>query len=303
MSATLRAVLFGHPVHHSRSPELFAALAAAGGPVIDFQLRDVPPGGLGQAIASLRGGEWDAAGVTIPYKEDVAALLDGIEGPALAAGSINAIVRRGDRLIGTNTDGPGFLRAADRHLPGAIRPGAPVVILGAGGAARGVSAALRARGAQVTVVTRDPARRTKLRAGLADALIAWSDPDLVPTVRAAELIIQATPLGMSPHDDGIPPLPEEAIRPGHRVVDLIYTPWRTRFLALARRRGALALNGWPMLVHQAAVAVDFWLGEGSGGGLAAAVADIEARDPLGADTGARARGGATWDHRSAACSG
>ncbi|MFT5679379.1 MAG: shikimate dehydrogenase [Myxococcota bacterium] len=301
MTTSIRAVLFGHPVHHSRSPELFAALSAAGGPVIDFQLEDVPPGQLAEAIARLRGGEWDAAGVTIPYKEDIAALIDGVEGVAAQAGSINAIVRRGDQLIGTNTDGPGFLRAAELHLPGVALSGVSVVILGAGGAARGVAASLRARGAKVTMVTRDPVRRAAVLDGLADRLIAWSDPCLITTVREAALVIQATPVGMSPHVEDLPPLPESAIRPEHRVIDLIYTPWQTRFLAMARRRGAVALNGWPMLVHQAAVAVDFWVGSGAGAGLAAAVGRIEARDPLGSDRSSR--GGATWDQRSATCSG
>lgn len=301
MTRSIRAVLFGHPVKHSRSPELFAALAAAGGPVIDFRLEDVPPGQLAAALGRLRRGDWHAAGVTIPYKEDVAALVDGVEGVAAQAGSINAVVRRGDRLIGTNTDGPGFVRAAEVHMPGIDFAGMPVVILGAGGAARGVSASLRGRGAEVTMITRSPQRRRAMLGTLADALVSWSDPRLIATVRAAEMVIQATPVGMSPSISEMPPLPSEAIRPGHLAVDLIYTPWQTRFLAMARQQGAIGLNGWPMLVHQAAVAVDFWLGAGSGAGLEAAVRRIEPRNPLRSDTDTQ--GGRTWDHRSAVCSG
>ena len=101
----------------------------------------------------------------------------------------------------------------------------------------------------------------------------------------------------------MPPLPAEAIRPGHLAVDLIYTPWQTRFLSLARQRGAVALNGWPMLVHQAAVAVDFWIAPGAGAGLEAAVRRIEARDPLKADKQSATLGGRTWAPQSAVCSG
>jgi len=241
--------------------------------------------------------------VTIPYKEDVAALVDEVDEVAARAGSINAIVRRGRRLIGTNTDGPGFVRAAQAHLPGIDLSGMPVVILGAGGAARGVSAALKALGARVTMITRSPRRRGELLGSLADALVAWSDPRLITIVRRAALVIQATPLGMSPHTAGLPPLPLQALRPGQLVIDLIYTPWQTRFLESARQRGAMGLNGWPMLVHQAAVAVDFWIESGAGARLQAAAQGIEARDPLRADRETQARRAETWDQRSVACSG
>jgi len=277
----LRAVLFGHPVSHSRSPELFRALAAAGGPAVDFQLRDVPPGSLGAALDGLRQGRWQAAGVTIPYKEEALAAVDEVVGVAVAAGSINAVARRADgRLVGANTDGPGFLRALSAFEPALVADGAlSVLMLGAGGAARGVGASLRALGARVIVVSRDPAARRGWVPTLADAVIGWDNPELIDAAHACQLIVQATPLGMSPRVDAAPPLPEAAILPTHRVVDLVYTPWETRFLATARARGARALNGWPMLVHQAAVALDFWLGAGAGAGLAAAVRRIEARDP------------------------
>ena len=275
----LRAVLFGHPVGHSRSPELFSALANSGGPRVDFQLLDVPPQRLADALDRLRGGEWQAAGVTIPYKQAVADLVDEVAGEAR---SINAIARREDgRLVGTNTDGPGFLRALHGHSP---QLPASAVILGGGGAARGVAASLQGQGVSVTIVTRDPAGR----AGLGDRVISWQDTDLIEIVRSVELVVQATSLGMFPHTEGCPPLPVQAIRPGHQVVDLIYTPWQTRFLQRARSQGAVALNGWPMLVHQAAVALDFWLGAGAGAGLEAAVAAVEPRDPT-RGTGDRTR--------------
>ena len=272
------AVLLGHPVHHSRSPELFAALAAAGGPVIDFGLLDVAPDRLDAALDALRAGRWNHAGVTIPYKQAVAERCDLLHPSAQAAGAVNAIVRREDgRLMGANTDGAGFVRALLASFPRLELAGTTAVLLGAGGAARGVGAALREQGARIEVVSRVPEQRAHIGA---DELLSWTDPDLVDRVRAAQLVIQATPLGMSPDTDSCVPLPKGALHPGQRVADLVYTPWETRFLRMARRRGCRAMNGWPMLVHQAAVAVDLWLGEGRGDLLPSAVARVEGRDPL-----------------------
>lgn len=304
MSPDLRAVLFGHPVHHSRSPELFAALHAAGGPHVDFQLRDVPPPRLAEALASLRAGRWDAAGITIPYKADAAAMVDRLTGVGALAGTINAIARRGDQLVGTNTDGPGFLRALDAFAPGLSVCGLPVLVLGAGGAARGVAAALKQHGARITIVSRDPAQRRGTLAHVSEQVVGWAPEALLPAARQAALIVQATPVGMSPDVHARLPLPSGLFQPGHLAVDLIYTPWETTFLAEARAAGVRALNGWPMLVHQAAEALDFWLGRGAGDRLAEAVTVIEPRDPTQARVRtAPHRGGSRWDRQQADCSG
>jgi len=273
-----RAVLLGHPVHHSRSPELFAALGQAGGPVIDFGLLDVAPADLDRALAALRAGRWSCAGVTLPHKEAAAARCEALHPSAVAAGAVNAILRRLDgSLLGANTDGAGFVRALAASFPRLDLSKTTAVLLGAGGAARGVGAALRDRGARVELVSRDPSARTHLHA---DAVLAWSDADLVARVQAADLVVQATPLGMSPDISACVPLPAQALHPRQVVADLVYTPWETRFLRMARGRGCRAMNGWPMLVHQAAVAVDLWLGEGQGDGLPEAVRGVEGRDPL-----------------------
>lgn len=303
MTPDLRAVLLGHPVHHSRSPELFAALRAAGGPHVDFQLRDVPPPQLGEALASLRAGRWDAAGITIPYKAEAAALADRLTGVGALAGTINAIARRGDELVGTNTDGPGFLRALGAFAPGLSLRGLPVLLLGAGGAARGVAAALKQHGARITITSRSPGARGGALSHLSDQIIGWEPDTLRAAAHRSALIVQATPVGMSPDVHARLPLPEEMFRPGHLAVDLIYTPWETTFLADARATGVRALNGWPMLVHQAAEALDFWLGPGAGDGLASAVQAIEPRDPTRAKLTTTHRGGSRWDRQQADCSG
>lgn len=305
MTPDLRAVLFGHPVKHSRSPELFAALRAAGGPHVDFQLQDVPPPQLGEALGRLRAGRWDAAGITIPYKARAAEIADRLTDIGAMAGTINAVASRRGELVGTNTDGPGFLRALDAFAPGLPLHNLPVLMLGAGGAARGVAAALKQRGAHITVVSRSPRARQEALSPLCDQIIGWSEPELRAAARRCVLVVQATPVGMSPDVGARLPLPEALLGPRHLAVDLIYTPWETAFLADARAAGARALNGWPMLVHQAAEALDFWLSPSAGDQLAEAVQAIEPRDP------ARARvqptpsrgGGRRWDRPQADCSG
>ena len=274
------AVLFGHPVKHSRSPEMFHALAQAGGPLVRYGLMDVEPEGLSEAIQSLRDGKWDAAGITIPHKRALFSMVDSVQGIAEVAGTINTISRHADgRLVATNTDGPGFLRALRDFTPELSIVGQPVVILGTGGAACGAAASLQQVGARITMVSRTPQKQHALIPRLCERVIGWEDPDLVPTVHQACLIVQATPIGMAPEIDAMVPLPAEAFLTHHRVVDMIYTPWETRFLATARERGARALNGWPMLVYQAMYSLEFWLGPNAGRQLPQAVRQIERRDP------------------------
>ena len=273
MTDALRVVLFGHPVHHSRSPQLFDALRRAGGPAITMELLDVCPADLPRALDDLRVGRWDAAGVTLPHKGMAAAIVDALDDRGRRAGTINAIARRGGNLVGSNTDGAGFIASLQGYRP------RRAVVLGSGGAARGVGAALLSQGAEVLVVSRRAEKRTAWIGKATSAVTGWDDPDLVSRVRHADLVVQATSVGMTGAARGRPPLAAEALHRGQRVVDLIYTPWQTPFLALARSRGATATNGWPMLVHQAAVAVDLWLGPGAGALLPAASRSIEARNP------------------------
>ncbi len=268
MSEALRLVLFGHPVHHSRSAELFRACQEAGGPRVDYELLDTRPEDLSDAMDALRAGRWDGANVTIPHKLAAAGLVDELDDEASRASAVNVLVRRKGRLLGANSDGVGFLAS----LEGLPRR---ATILGAGGAARGVAAALARKQVVTTVVSRRP-DATSLVCG---RVIGWDDPSLAEEIHGSDLLVQATPVGMHPNSTECPKIPLDAIREGQRVVDLIYRPWETVFLREARARGARALNGWPMLVHQAAAALDLWLGPGAGDGLVAAARVLESGDP------------------------
>ena len=282
----MKIALFGHPVGHSRSKDLFDALAAAGGPRVEYRAVDVPPERFGEALARLRDGEWDGANVTVPHKRAAAAAADLLEPFAARCGAVNVLARRGGgALVGANTDGLGFLDALsllDAPAPRALAGGAAAhraLVLGAGGAAAAVVAALVETGHAVALATRDP-ERARRDVPLAAEALAWDDPRLPAVAGAAGLVVQATPLGTAPRVDEAPPFDPAWFAPGARAVDLIYNPWETRWLRLARARGVAALNGWPMLVGQAARSLAFWgLGEAAEA-LVEASTTVEPRDPL-----------------------
>ena len=281
----MKIALFGHPVGHSRSKDLFDALAAAGGPRVEYRAVDVPPERFGEALARLRDGEWDGANVTVPHKRAAAAAADLLEPFAARCGAVNVLARRGGgALVGANTDGLGFLDALsllDAPAPRALAGGAAAhraLVLGAGGAAAAVVAALVETGHAVALATRDP-ERARRDVPLAAEALAWDDPRLPAVAGAAGLVVQATPLGTAPRVDEAPPFDPAWFAPGARAVDLIYNPWETRWLRLARARGVAALNGWPMLVRQAARSLAFWgLGEAAEA-LVEASTTLEPRDP------------------------
>jgi shikimate dehydrogenase len=279
--------LFGHPLEHSRSQELFGALPRAGGPDVRYEPVEVPPGQLEEVLRRLRRGEWQGANVTIPHKQAVLAGVDRLDGSAERAGAANVLHwDASGALVAANTDGVGFLRGLEA-LPGwrdrtTTWQDCRVLVLGGGGAARGVCAALCEAGARVILVTRAPEARASWRPALADAVIGWEDAGaLREATDEASLVVQATPVGMSPHDEGCPDVPFDRLGAGHVAVDLIYNPWRTRFLQRAAQAGARTLNGWPMLVRQAAAALELWAGPGLAERVAAAGAEIERRDPAG----------------------
>ena len=189
----MRIALFGHPVGHSRSKDLFDALAAAGGPRVEYEPVDVPPERFGEALARLRDGEWDGANVTVPHKRAAAAAADLLEPFAARCGAVNVLARRGGgALVGANTDGLGFLDAlslfdvpATRELAGGAATagrdaasraaaggaaGKRALVLGAGGAAVAVEPRTDWSRVAITKVTscstETPARARRVRCSI-----------------------------------------------------------------------------------------------------------------------------------------
>ncbi len=252
------AYLIGDPVEHSLSPAMQNAALRASRLAWQYELLETPRDRLGDAVARLRADDCAGANVTIPYKEAVLGWLDGLSENARQMGAVNTIIKREGKLIGENTDGYGFMQSLrDARIDVC---GARAVILGAGGAARAVAFALADAGvASITIINRTAARA----ATLADAL-HQDYPNLALAVNRhaalddATLIVNATPLGMSPHEDASP-MPTAFPR-GAVAFDLVCRPLQTPFRRDAERAGARTMGGIEMLVHQGAAAFKLWTG-------------------------------------------
>jgi shikimate dehydrogenase len=224
-----------------------------------YRALDVPPAELAAVLQRMRAPPYLGGNVTVPHKERAFELVDDCSELARRLGAINTLVRRDDRLWGENTDVVGFERAVS-ELELQLR-GMPVVVLGAGGAARAVVAALVAAGARISLYNRNGARAAALLAGLApSARLLGGVAELTLAVREAQLLVQTTSVGMVGAAPGSP-LPEGVLPRSGAVVDLIYRPTVTPLLAAAAAAGLTTMNGLPMLLHQGAAAFEAWTGE------------------------------------------
>ncbi len=259
LSASTRlAAVIGSPVGHSRSPALANAAFAAAGLDWAFVAFEVAPGEGAAAVAAVRTLSIGGLMVTMPHKADVIGALDRLTPAAAALGAVNSIAWEGDELVGDNTDGPGLV-ASLRADEGFDPAGKRCVVLGAGGAARSVSWALADAGAaDVAILNRTPARAESLAAlaGAVGRVGAEAD------VAGADLVVNATSVGMGAAADGPgpTPIPTDLLVPGQLVVDLVYLPLTTPLLRAAAARGARPVDGLGMLVHQAARSITRWTG-------------------------------------------
>jgi shikimate dehydrogenase len=246
--------VIGDPVTHSLSPTLHNAAFEALGLDWVYVAFPVPRGRAADAVAAAPALGLAGFNVTMPHKEDVAAACDELTADAAALRSVNTVVTSRDgRTLGDSTDGPGFLDALADEAIGVA--GQPVLVLGAGGAARAIVLALGRSGAAVTVAARRPEAAevaAALAPGAAVLPIGAADPS------PFAVVVNATPLGMSGGD----PLPvdPEALQAGQAVVDLVYHPADTPLLTAARAQGATAVNGLGMLLHQAGRSFTLWTG-------------------------------------------
>lgn len=212
-----------------------------------YELFDIPPGQLPDAMRRLRSPEAGGANVTIPYKRAVMDDLDTIDPEALRAGAVNTIAREGVRLVGSNTDVAG-IRSAIAEV-GLEPRGADVVILGAGGSARAAAVALE--GAHVTFVARRPDE-----ADVPGRVVAWSDPSWLRSARSADLLLNATPLGRR---EEMPLRPNALPRDG-AVIDLVYVRGGSPLVRKSRSLGLRTADGWGILLAQGARSFETWTG-------------------------------------------
>jgi shikimate dehydrogenase len=259
--ATRLAAVIGDPIRHSRSPAIFNAAFAAAGLDWAYLAFEVAGGGAGGALDAVRALGIEGLSVTMPHKSDVAGLVDERSPQAEQLGAVNCVVRRGDRLIGHNTDGAGFVASlrADAGFDPAERS---CVVLGAGGAARAVVLALAEAGASsVVVVNRSPEKAATAAALAGAAGSTAPTADLASALAAADLVVNATSLGMDASSTPVGPEALSALPASAVVADLVYQPAVTPLLAAASARGLPTLGGLGMLVYQAAEAFALWTGE------------------------------------------
>lgn len=262
-----RLGLIGFPLGHSLSPKIHAAALTACGLQGDYSLFPIPPDdarGLAALIARVRNGEIHGLNVTIPHKQNVIPLLDELTPTAQAIGAVNTIYLRDGKLIGHNTDAPGFLAdlhqfLANRHSEIENRKSA--IVLGAGGSARAVVYSLLADGWNVTLVARHTEQAEQLASTINDRqLLITNYQSQVFQLSSFSLLVNATPLGMFPNMSQSP-LPENFPLPATiSIYDLVYNPRETRLVKEARAQGLPATTGLGMLIEQAALAFETWTG-------------------------------------------
>ncbi|HZJ27837.1 MAG TPA: shikimate dehydrogenase [Acidimicrobiia bacterium] len=249
------AGVIGAPVAHSLSPAIHNAAYRALG--LDWVYVGLPVAeGRGRAaVRALATLGLAGVNVTMPHKAAAAEACDTLTVDAAALSAVNTVVVADDgTLAGENTDGAGFLAMLESVGVGASDR--RVLVLGAGGAARAIVLALGRVGARVTVAARRPAAAAAA-AALASGAQSFGWDDLATRFESAEIVVNATPIGMGSEP---PPVEPEAIGAGQVVVDTVYHPAETPLLAVARARGARCAGGVGMLVGQAAVAFELLTG-------------------------------------------
>lgn len=256
--------VIGWPVRHSLSPPMQNAALAEMGLNWVYVPFEVSPTRIEAAVEGMRALGLRGWNVTVPHKESMARLVDKLGDSAGALGAVNTVDVVNGVLYGHNTDGEGFLRALREQ--GETMRGKRVAVIGAGGSARSVAYAVAGDGAsEVRLVSRRPERAQEVaallpeRAGLAVAVTALDTPAAREAVQDADIVIDATPVGMHPHSDVPPVIPEDWLHEGQCVCDLVYTPRETTLLRAAGRRNARTLDGTGMLVHQGAIALERWV--------------------------------------------
>jgi len=253
-----RYAVIGHPVAHSQSPRIHARFAAQTGQALRYEAIDVEPQALAERLGALHAEGWRGFNITLPHKLAVMALCESVSARAQLAGAVNTLIRSDTGWQGDNSDGEGFITDLSVNLGIAVA-GKRVLLLGAGGAARGVlKPLLDQKPAELVLSNRNP----------------WKPEDIAPQFAAFgpirpcthlalkgdvfDLVINATAAG---HSGQMPKLPGQLLAPGGACYDLSYGAAFAPFEAWARSQGAARIaDGLGMLVEQAAVSFALWRG-------------------------------------------
>jgi len=253
---TDRYAVFGNPIAHSKSPRIHAAFAEQTGQNLTYEARLAPLDGFAEAVRAFREAGGRGANVTVPFKEQAFALSDRLSERAQAAGAVNTLSFSEAGVFGDNTDGVGLVNDLAGNL-GLELAGKRILLMGAGGAARGVVLPLLEKApSELFIVNRTPAKAEELATRFAAAgAVLGGGYEALPG-RRFDLVINATAASLA---GDLPPLPAGLFANGALAYDMMYGQ-DTPFLAFARGEGARCADGLGMLVEQAAAAFFLWRG-------------------------------------------
>lgn len=260
MEEKKRFCVIGDPVAHSKSPQLHTAMLAALGENAEYLCKPVTAGELPAFLQAARRGEWQGFNATMPHKETLVPYMDVLDETARRCGAVNTVCIRAGKLYGYNTDGGGFCRALAQM--GVTPAGKQIVLLGAGGAAKSVALALCGGGAShITVCNRTPERAQALASCNDIMSTETMEPaDLKRAVSRCDLLVNCTSLGMAGGGGQFESLDFLQVLPeGAPVCDLIYHPPETALLSAACALGHPTMNGLPLLLNQAILALEHFL--------------------------------------------
>lgn len=254
---TDRYAVFGNPIAHSKSPFIHGRFAAATGQDLSYEALLAPKDDFPGAVAAFVAAGGKGANVTVPFKEEAFRLCQRRSPRAELAGAVNTLVFRDGEIFGDNTDGAGLVRDLEHNL-GLSLAGKRLLLLGAGGAARGVlGPLLAAKPATLVIANRTPAKAADLAARFAH-LGAVTGGGYGDIQGPFDVVINATSASLG---GDLPPLPAGVFAPGAAAYDMMYGKGDTPFLAFARQQGVTRLaDGLGMLLEQAAESFFLWRG-------------------------------------------
>ncbi|MFZ3132169.1 MAG: shikimate dehydrogenase [Desulfosporosinus sp.] len=249
--------VIGDPIEHSLSPRMHNAGYEAIGINAEYQRFHVKPSHLAEAVDGLCALGFSGWNVTLPHKEKIIAFLDTLTPEARCAGAVNTVKIQQGQRIGHNTDGDGFIRSMEGNLNGF--KGKKAVLLGAGGASKGIALALSAQGMQVHILNRTPEKARVLAELIKHGGGTATSGRFAPGdwMEDVDLLVQTTSVGLRGESF---PFSVQGISEQALVVDIIFNPMETAFIQEAKKQGCRTLNGLGMLLYQGTLAWEFWLG-------------------------------------------
>lgn len=249
--------VIGNPIEHSLSPLMHNAGYHALGIRAEYHRFQVEPRNLEAAVNGLCALDFSGFNVTIPYKEQIIPFLNALTPQARLAGAVNTVKIEQGKTIGHNTDGDGFVRSIEEELKDL--KGKKTVLLGSGGAAKGIALSLAQRGADLHILNRTLEKSLQLVKSIEceGGLAAAGNFAPGEWLKDLDLLVQTTSVGL--HNEPFP-FSLQGINQKALVIDIIFNPWETPFLHEAKKFGCRTMNGLGMLLHQGALAWEYWLG-------------------------------------------